>query len=290
MALLLHGLSEDESAFDRHRDRLGTTYADTLAELGWTPVLLRANSGLPLRENGVALAALARGPGRGLARAGRAARLPRPLDGRPRDPRRLRGRHGRGRAVDRPADRRDHPRHPPPRRAAGGRGRRGARGRSGACRSPRRSAGSSTSARSGCSTSSTASDDEAPALPHARYHLVSATLSRSPRHPVGCGAGRPAGAPALGVRRVTGPVVQPPRPVPGRRPSCTSREPGTSTCSTTRACTARCATGWPGTTHAPQIRCRRTGAPTRVEASAVTARVADVNDYSPTALPQGARR
>ncbi len=27
--------------------------------------------------------------------------------------------------------------------------------------------------------------DDVPALPHARYHLVSATLSRSPRHPVG---------------------------------------------------------------------------------------------------------
>jgi hypothetical protein len=27
--------------------------------------------------------------------------------------------------------------------------------------------------------------DEAPPLPHVRYHLVSATLSRSPRHPVG---------------------------------------------------------------------------------------------------------
>jgi pimeloyl-ACP methyl ester carboxylesterase len=58
VALLLHGLSEDESAFDRHRDRVGATYADTLAELGWTPVLLRANSGLSLRENGVALASL----------------------------------------------------------------------------------------------------------------------------------------------------------------------------------------------------------------------------------------
>lgn len=31
LALLLHGLSEDESAFDRHRDRTGTSYADTLS-------------------------------------------------------------------------------------------------------------------------------------------------------------------------------------------------------------------------------------------------------------------
>jgi len=28
-------------------------------------------------------------------------------------------------------------------------------------------------------------DDDVPPLPHARYHLVSATLTRSPRHPVG---------------------------------------------------------------------------------------------------------
>jgi pimeloyl-ACP methyl ester carboxylesterase len=58
VALLVHGLSESESAFDRHRDRVGSTYADTLADLGWTPVFLRVNSGLSLRENGVALAAL----------------------------------------------------------------------------------------------------------------------------------------------------------------------------------------------------------------------------------------
>ena len=40
------GCRENESAFDRHRDRVGTTYAETLAEQGWTPVLLRANTGL----------------------------------------------------------------------------------------------------------------------------------------------------------------------------------------------------------------------------------------------------
>jgi hypothetical protein len=58
VAVLLHGLSESESSFDRHRDVVGATYADTLADLGWTPVLLRANTGLSLRENGVALAGL----------------------------------------------------------------------------------------------------------------------------------------------------------------------------------------------------------------------------------------
>ena len=46
VVVLLHGLSESESSFDRHRDVVGATYADTLVALGWTPVLLRANTGL----------------------------------------------------------------------------------------------------------------------------------------------------------------------------------------------------------------------------------------------------
>ncbi|WP_432478799.1 lipase family alpha/beta hydrolase [Nocardioides sp. GXQ0305] len=58
VVVFLHGLCENETHWRRHRDRHGTTYADTLAADGWTPVLLRANTGLPLRENGVALAAL----------------------------------------------------------------------------------------------------------------------------------------------------------------------------------------------------------------------------------------
>ena len=58
VVVLLHGLSESETSFDRHRDRVGTTYAETLAALGWTPVLLRVNTGLSLRANGVALAGL----------------------------------------------------------------------------------------------------------------------------------------------------------------------------------------------------------------------------------------
>ncbi len=60
VVVLLHGLCEDETAWCRHRDRRGTTYGETLARQGWTPVLLRANTGLPLRENGTALAALLR--------------------------------------------------------------------------------------------------------------------------------------------------------------------------------------------------------------------------------------
>jgi hypothetical protein len=58
LVLFLHGLCENESYFQRHRERTGTTYAEMLAGLGWTPLMLRANTGLPLRDNGAALAAL----------------------------------------------------------------------------------------------------------------------------------------------------------------------------------------------------------------------------------------
>ena len=58
LVLFLHGLCENESYFQRHRERTGTTYAEMLTGLGWTPLMLRANTGLPLRENGAALTAL----------------------------------------------------------------------------------------------------------------------------------------------------------------------------------------------------------------------------------------
>ena len=58
LVVFLHGLCENESYWRRHRDRTGTTYGEALAAEGWTPVFLRANTGLSLRENGVALAAL----------------------------------------------------------------------------------------------------------------------------------------------------------------------------------------------------------------------------------------
>jgi len=60
LVVFLHGLCENESYFDLHRERLGTTYGEDLAERGWAPVYLRANTGLPVRENGVMLAGLLR--------------------------------------------------------------------------------------------------------------------------------------------------------------------------------------------------------------------------------------
>jgi pimeloyl-ACP methyl ester carboxylesterase len=58
VVVLLHGLCENESHWSRWRERTGTTYGEMLAGEGWTPVFLRANTGLGLRENGVALSAL----------------------------------------------------------------------------------------------------------------------------------------------------------------------------------------------------------------------------------------
>lgn len=58
LVVLLHGLCEDESSWERGRDVHGTTYAEALAARGWTPVLLRANTGLTLRANGAALTAV----------------------------------------------------------------------------------------------------------------------------------------------------------------------------------------------------------------------------------------
>lgn len=58
LVVLLHGLCENESYWRHDPHQLGTTYGEMLAGEGWTPVFLRANTGLSLRENGVALAAL----------------------------------------------------------------------------------------------------------------------------------------------------------------------------------------------------------------------------------------
>ena len=58
LVVFLHGLCESEEVWDAHRDRTGTTYGETLAGEGWSPLYLRLNTGLPLRENGAALAGL----------------------------------------------------------------------------------------------------------------------------------------------------------------------------------------------------------------------------------------
>ncbi len=58
VVVFLHGLGEHEGHWQTRREELGTTYAETLAAEGWTPVLLRINTGLSLRENGAALTGL----------------------------------------------------------------------------------------------------------------------------------------------------------------------------------------------------------------------------------------
>ncbi|MEP9361760.1 hypothetical protein ABLE68_02260 [Nocardioides sp. CN2-186] len=58
VVVFVHGLCENESYWNRWRERTGTTYGEMLAGEGWTPVFLRANTGLGLRENGAALSAL----------------------------------------------------------------------------------------------------------------------------------------------------------------------------------------------------------------------------------------
>ena len=59
LVVFLHGLGENDESWKLRRGELGGTYGSRLAdETGWTPVYLRANTGLPIAENGVALAAL----------------------------------------------------------------------------------------------------------------------------------------------------------------------------------------------------------------------------------------
>ncbi len=59
VVVFLHGLGESEDSWNRRRDEHGGSYGSRLAdESGWTPVFLRANTGLPIAHNGVALAGL----------------------------------------------------------------------------------------------------------------------------------------------------------------------------------------------------------------------------------------
>jgi pimeloyl-ACP methyl ester carboxylesterase len=67
LVVFVHGLSENEAYWNRSaRPRSEArrevpdrrSYGDRLVEDGWTPVYLRVNTGLPIAENGVAMAAL----------------------------------------------------------------------------------------------------------------------------------------------------------------------------------------------------------------------------------------
>ena len=67
VVVFVHGLSENEAYWNRaarprtdaRREVADTrSYGDRLAGEGWTPVYLRVNTGLPIAENGVAMAAL----------------------------------------------------------------------------------------------------------------------------------------------------------------------------------------------------------------------------------------
>ena len=59
LVVFLHGLGESDESWNLRRGRHGGTYGSRLAdESGWTPVYLRANTGLPVADNGVALASL----------------------------------------------------------------------------------------------------------------------------------------------------------------------------------------------------------------------------------------
>ena len=207
---------------------------------GWTPVMLRANTGLALRENGAALAALLQrlveawpvavtrialvGHSMGglvMRAAGAVA-----SDGR--------------RAVDRAGHRRGHARHAAPRRAD----RLGRRPRQpGAGRLPETAAfGRILDRRSRRRARPRRGlAEDVPPLPHARYHLVAATLTGSPRHPVGHVVGdllvrpRRRRTAATGAARACSPAPT----------CCTSAAPTTSGCSTTPRCTRALRAGWP---------------------------------------------
>ena len=59
VVVFLHGLSETEDYWNRRARETGGSYGKRLsAETSWTPVYLRANSGLRIVENGVVLASL----------------------------------------------------------------------------------------------------------------------------------------------------------------------------------------------------------------------------------------
>jgi pimeloyl-ACP methyl ester carboxylesterase len=67
LVVFVHGLSENEAYWNRaarprtearREDPERRSYGDRLVDEGWTPVYVRVNTGLPIAENGVAMAAL----------------------------------------------------------------------------------------------------------------------------------------------------------------------------------------------------------------------------------------
>lgn len=62
LVVFVHGLAESEAVWERavrpRRAQAVPGYGEALREDGWTPVQVRVNSGLPIAENGAALAAL----------------------------------------------------------------------------------------------------------------------------------------------------------------------------------------------------------------------------------------
>ena len=59
LVVFVHGLSETESCWERRHDETGGSYGDRLAvDEGWTPLYVRANSGLALAESSVELSGL----------------------------------------------------------------------------------------------------------------------------------------------------------------------------------------------------------------------------------------
>ena len=233
LVVFLHGLCENEAYWNRHRDRTGTTYAEMLAERGWTPLMLRANTGLPLRENGAALTALLQRvveawpvPVTRIALVGHSLgglviRAAGAVASRRRgavEPARHRRGHA-GDAAPRCADRVGHrPRQPGtvegegdgrlrpgPRLAFPGRARPGGRARRGRATAAARP------------------------LPPGRGHADQQRAA-----PGGPRRRRPAGPAAVGVR--TGPAAH---ALPGAPTCCTSAGPTTSGCSTTPTCTPR---------------------------------------------------
>lgn len=59
VVVFVHGLGEHEDHWNVRRYEMGGSYGSRLeAAAGWTPVYLRVNTGLPVKENGVALTSL----------------------------------------------------------------------------------------------------------------------------------------------------------------------------------------------------------------------------------------